>query len=155
MSRGAVTLKPAVSHLARPADCESSTSLRLRCSVFVAGLTRRTGRIWWKSPHRTTVMPPNGFSLMFSFICLSISLRVLSSTYISCFPLEIISSAKCVPCLMSYVDSSTSIRRVWNVETSVLQYHMMQLLVLPFLQNEILLWLLSKGMSSLYHHILP
>jgi hypothetical protein len=39
----------------------------------------KTGSIWQKSPPRTTIIPPNGLSLIFSFLCLNISLRVIPS----------------------------------------------------------------------------
>ncbi|KAF7015212.1 hypothetical protein CFC21_029108 [Triticum aestivum] len=89
-----------------------------------------TERIWQKSPPRTIVMPPNGRSMLFTFLCLNISLRVLSSAskYIlfaigasshSISDIFFSVSIKCEPCLMSQVDSSLRIRWMWNLECAV------------------------------------
>ncbi|KAM3332902.1 hypothetical protein ACQJBY_028177 [Aegilops geniculata] len=90
-----------------------------------------TGRILRKSPPRTIVMPPNNLSLLFTFLCLNISLRFLSSaskhilfaigaSSHSISDVFFSSSAKYEPCLMSHVDSSVRISGMWNLECVVL-----------------------------------
>jgi len=98
------------------------------CSLLPLGTT---GRICRKSPPSTTVIPPNGFSLLFWFVNLSISLRLLSSASkqflfaigaSSQIIIEVFfsSSARWVPCLISHVDSSVMLSGILNLECAVL-----------------------------------
>uniref|UniRef100_A0A0A9BMM3 Uncharacterized protein n=1 Tax=Arundo donax TaxID=35708 RepID=A0A0A9BMM3_ARUDO len=83
------------------------------CSLLPLGTT---GSICRKSPPSTTVIPPNGFASAFSFVNLSISLRLLSSASKQFLCVIGASShrisdvlfnipAKSEPCLISHVDS--------------------------------------------------
>ncbi|KAG2609219.1 hypothetical protein PVAP13_4KG010216 [Panicum virgatum] len=76
-------------------------------------------------------MPPNGLISLFSFVNLSISLRLLSSASKQCLcaigasshrmsDVFLSSSAKCEPCFISHVVSSVMFNGMWNLECAVL-----------------------------------
>ncbi|XBI26572.1 hypothetical protein VPH35_051251 [Triticum aestivum] len=102
-----------------------------------------TERIWWKSPHRTIVMPPNGRSMLFTFLCLNISPRVLSSTSIYLF---------CHWSLMSQVDSSIRIRWMWNLECAVPSLCRSSTAITHDTTSDHLLFNRSFGAFVDYHH---